>query len=193
MPLVQADGLKAATLDEADAGDVVGEQRGWDQVEGVIEPKSRAGWRRIPLLAVLREILADHLRRTERGGEELAFGRTATEAFYASTVDYRAKRAWRAANEREREAAEREGREPDLLRPDHPAPLPPHLRLAVDRLRGQRQGGPGVHESLEDPDDVRCLRPSAARQPRRGPRPHGRIPASRRVGRPNRIAAASTA
>lgn len=38
-------------------------------------------------------------------------------AFYASTVDGRAKRAWKAANERERELATREEREADLLRP----------------------------------------------------------------------------
>ena len=40
-----------------------------------------------------------------------------TQAFYASTVDGRAKRAWEAANEREREAAEGEGRMPVLLDP----------------------------------------------------------------------------
>lgn len=44
------------------------------------------------------------------------FGRTVEQAFYASTVDGRAKRAWTTANERERELAERERREPDLLR-----------------------------------------------------------------------------
>lgn len=27
---------------------------GWDQVEGVIEPKSRAGWRSVPMLGILR-------------------------------------------------------------------------------------------------------------------------------------------
>jgi len=45
------------------------------------------------------------------------FGRTTTEAFYASTVDGRAKQAWKAANKREKAAAEEEGREASLLTP----------------------------------------------------------------------------
>jgi hypothetical protein len=86
-------------------------------VEGVIEPKSRAGRRSVPLLAILRDYLSEHLRRAGRSGDDLVFGRSPREAFYASTVDGRAKRAWAAANEREREAAEREHREPELLVP----------------------------------------------------------------------------
>ena len=83
----------------------------------MIEPKSRAGWRSVPMLAILRDYLDAHLRAAGRIGEDLVFGRTAAEAFYASTVDGRAKRAWKAANERERELAADENREPDLLRP----------------------------------------------------------------------------
>lgn len=45
------------------------------------------------------------------------FGRTVDQAFYASTVDGRAKRAWATVNDHEREATEAAGREPDLLRP----------------------------------------------------------------------------
>ena len=92
-------------------------ERGWDQVEGVIEPKSRAGRRSVPLLAILRDYLREHLRRAGRSGDDLVFGRSLQEAFYASTVDGRAKRAWAAANKGEREAAERERREPELLVP----------------------------------------------------------------------------
>ena len=92
-------------------------ERGWDQVEGVIEPKSRAGQRSVPLLAILRDYLTEHLRRMGRSGDDLVFGRSLREAFYASTVDGRAKRAWVAANKREREAAERGRREPELLVP----------------------------------------------------------------------------
>lgn len=88
-----------------------------DQVEGVIEPKSTAGRRRVPLLAILRDYLDEHLLRTGRSGEDLLFGRTLRQAFYASTVDGRAKRAWKAANEREHETAEAEERDPDLLEP----------------------------------------------------------------------------
>lgn len=99
------------------AANLIAVERGWDQVEGVIEPKSRAGWRSVPMLALLRDYLHGHLRTAGRSGEDLIFGRTTTEAFYASTVDGRAKRAWKAANERERELATDEGREPSLLRP----------------------------------------------------------------------------
>ncbi len=95
---------------------VIAVERGWDQVEGVIEPKSRAGRRTVPLLAILRTYLANDLRRTGRSGEDLVFGRTAQQAFFASTVDYRAKRAWRAASKRASELAEREGGTPTLLR-----------------------------------------------------------------------------
>lgn len=37
--------------------------------------------------------------------------------FYASTVDHRAKQAWKVANRRVTEIAEEERREPELLRP----------------------------------------------------------------------------
>jgi integrase len=92
-------------------------ERGWDQVEGVIEPKSRAGRRGVPLLSILWDYLDPHVRRSGRSGDDLVFGRTSQQAFYASTVDGRAKRAWAAANKRERERAEREDREPALLTP----------------------------------------------------------------------------
>ncbi len=92
-------------------------ERGWDQVEGVIEPKSRAGSRGVPLLSILRGCLNGHLRRSGRSGEDLVFGRTTVEAFYAATVDGRAKRAWRKANEREQAAAQEAGREPVLHDP----------------------------------------------------------------------------
>jgi integrase len=90
-------------------------RRGWDQVEGEIEPKSPAAKRTIPVLAILREHLAEQLRRTGRTGEDRIFGRSAATVFYASTIDGRAKRAWRAHNAAEREAASEAGREPELL------------------------------------------------------------------------------
>lgn len=86
-------------------------------MEGAIEPKSRAGRRAVPLLDILRDYLTPHLRRTGRSGDDLVFGRSPAHAFYASTVDGRAKRAWKAANERERQAGERKGREAGLLVP----------------------------------------------------------------------------
>jgi integrase len=90
-------------------------RKGWDQVEGEIEPKSEAGKRTIPLLAILRELLEEQLERTGRSGGDRVFGHTASKVFYASTIDGRAKRAWMRHNAAEREAAEEEGREPELL------------------------------------------------------------------------------
>lgn len=90
-------------------------RKGWDQVEGEIEPKSKAAKRAIPILAVLRDHLVDQMERTGRTGKDRIFGRSSREVFYASTVDGRAKRAWRAHNAAEREAAAERGREPELL------------------------------------------------------------------------------
>jgi integrase len=96
-------------------GSLVHIERGWDQEEGVIDPKSLSGRRTVPLLAVLRDFLDEHLLRTGRTDDDLVFGRTAVDAFVASTVDNRAKRAWAAFNASEREEAEEAGREPELL------------------------------------------------------------------------------
>ncbi len=70
---------------------------GWDQEEGAIEPKSEASRRTIPLLAVLRDHLDEHLLRTGRTGEELVFGRTAVDPFVPSSVDNHAQESWAAA------------------------------------------------------------------------------------------------
>ena len=85
---------------------VIAVERGWDQEEGVIEPKSRAGQRTVPLLAILRNYLNGSLERSGRSGEALIFGRTTEEAFYASTIDHRAKRAWKLACDRAGEGDE---------------------------------------------------------------------------------------
>lgn len=78
---------------------------------------SDAGRRTVPLLAVLEGYLADDLRRTGRSGEDLVFGRTTGEAFYASTVGYRAKQAWKAARATAAEAAYEDGEAPSFPRP----------------------------------------------------------------------------
>lgn len=108
--------LQALRCVDVDLGaNLIHVRKGWDQVEGEIEPKSEAGKRTIPILAVLRDYLDEQLMRTGRSGEDRIFGRSARVPFYASTIDGRAKRAWRSRNASEREAAEAEGREPDLL------------------------------------------------------------------------------
>jgi integrase len=90
-------------------------EKGWDQVEGEIEPKSEAGKRTIPLLAILRDFLDEQLMRTGRSGADRIFGRSAAQVFYPSTIDGRARRTWKAHNLAEREAAEEEKRAPVLL------------------------------------------------------------------------------
>jgi integrase len=92
-------------------------ERGWDQEEGAIEPKSRSGRRAVPMLALLRHHLEMNFQRTGRSGDDLVFGRTSRDAFVASTVDNRAKRAWSSFNVREREDSEAAEREPDPLIP----------------------------------------------------------------------------
>jgi integrase len=72
-------------------------ERGWDQYEGEQDPKSKAGTRTVPILAVLRDYLDDHLLSTGRQGNDLVFGRDARRPFVASTVDNRARRAWEEA------------------------------------------------------------------------------------------------
>lgn len=110
--------LQALRCCDVDLGvSLIRVERGWDQEEGAIDPKSHFSRRSVPLLAILRDYLDEHLLRTGRHGEDLVFGRTASQAFVASTIDTRAKRSWAAANERERRAAEEESREPALLAP----------------------------------------------------------------------------
>ncbi|MEZ5078190.1 MAG: tyrosine-type recombinase/integrase [Solirubrobacterales bacterium] len=140
---------------------VIAVERGWDQVEGVIEPKSAAGRRTVPLLAVLRDYLEADLQRSGRSGEDLVFGRTTEIAFYASTIDHRAKQAWKRANKRVTEEAEQGG----CAQPapaDHAPRVPSHLRLAPDRRGRQPEGDPAIHGPLEDPDHVRRIWPFAA-------------------------------
>jgi integrase len=87
-------------------------ERSWDQYEGPIAPKSKAGVRTVPILAVLR----DHLDASALGtSSDLVFGRKPDEPFNPKGIGDPAKRAWKAANERELKTAEREGRSPELL------------------------------------------------------------------------------
>lgn len=72
-------------------------ERSWDQYEGAIDPKSQTSTRTVPLLAILRDYLDEHLLATGRKGDELVFGRTPTAAFVASTVSARADKAWTKA------------------------------------------------------------------------------------------------
>lgn len=70
-------------------------ERSWDRVAGLIEPKSKAGYRTVPIPAALRDHLIEH--RMDCDPEGLVFGRTATKPFEPSGVAARAQRAWKAA------------------------------------------------------------------------------------------------
>ena len=81
------------------AGGVLHVENGWDEVEGEIDTKSKAGVRRIPIAGHLRELLVDHrLERDEQGmlfDDALVFG----ESAYSTLNDpggplKRARRQW---------------------------------------------------------------------------------------------------
>jgi hypothetical protein len=73
-----------------------GAQAGTLKEEGPIAPKSKAGTRTVPLLAVLRPYL-----KNVAGSSELIFGRGPDQPFDPKTVGDRAKRSWNKANDRE--------------------------------------------------------------------------------------------
>ena len=79
-----------------DAG-VIRVEWGWDDVEGRIRVKTDAGRRRIPLVGSLRKLLLAHQLATGRRGDDLVFGRSATDPFVPSTMRNRARKAWKEA------------------------------------------------------------------------------------------------
>jgi integrase len=91
--------LQGLRVSDVDLGaSLIRVERGWDQEQGAITPKSDAGRRTIPLLAVLRDHLDEHLLRTGRTGDDLVFGRTRDAPFVASTLDNHAQECWAAAD-----------------------------------------------------------------------------------------------
>ncbi len=78
---------------------VIDVRRNWDDKEGVIETKSCAGTRTVPIPAILRgHLLAHHLRHG-RPTIGLVFGRTPTQPFSPSSLRLRALSAWRNASD----------------------------------------------------------------------------------------------
>jgi integrase len=84
---------------------VIRVRAGWDEVEGAIDPKSRAGTRPVPLAGEVRRALLEHKLATGRDADDLVFGRTATEPFVRTTVRSRALRAWGWRQVRDPQAA----------------------------------------------------------------------------------------
>jgi integrase len=90
--------LQALRWSEVDLGrSEIRVARSWDEREGPIEPKSEAGKRTVPILAVLRDFLDAHKIATERDGDDLVFGRSAAVPFTPNTARGRARRAWEQA------------------------------------------------------------------------------------------------
>ncbi|HMC49342.1 MAG TPA: site-specific integrase [Solirubrobacterales bacterium] len=112
-------GLRRGELQALRPGDVdlasseITVQRSWDQYEGSIAAKSKAGHRTVPIIGALRP----YLEAVEiNSGTELLFGRTDDVPFAPKSISQRAERAWEQANKLEQEAAAKEKREPALLR-----------------------------------------------------------------------------
>ncbi len=83
-------GLRVSDMHESH----VDVSRGWDDYDGAIDPKSRAGKRQVPLPNTLAEILSEHVERSGRSGDDLLFGRSASEPFTPSHVRKGANKAW---------------------------------------------------------------------------------------------------
>jgi len=78
------------------AAGVIHVERSWDAKEGVVGPKSRAGWRTVPIPAVLRDYLVEHKLRSGRH-VGLVFGTSYAQPFTPSNVRKRANAAWARA------------------------------------------------------------------------------------------------
>jgi integrase len=88
--------LRALRYEHMDIrGGLIRVEASWDPREGLIEPKSRAGKRSVPIPRVLSTHLARH--RLAHGASGLVFGRAPDTPFQPTTVANRAARAWKAA------------------------------------------------------------------------------------------------
>jgi integrase len=90
--------LRALRVQDVDvATGVIRVERGWDPSEGAIELKSRAGLRKVPIAAILRDYLTEHLARVDRSGADLIFGNAPDTPFTPNMLQRRADQAWREA------------------------------------------------------------------------------------------------
>jgi integrase len=90
--------LMALRCSDVDLGrSLIRVERSWDQEEGPIDPKSDSSHRTVPLLALLRDYLDEHLLRTSREGDALIFGRSPTLPFAPMALGKRAQKVWGAA------------------------------------------------------------------------------------------------
>lgn len=80
------------------AGGDIHVSRSWDDNAGEQTPKTKGSNRHVAIIPPLAAALAAHKAATGRSGEDLVFGRSASEPFIASTVRARALKAWKAAD-----------------------------------------------------------------------------------------------
>jgi integrase len=96
-------GLRMGELQALDWHDIDLEQnlirveRSWDRQAGYIEPKSRAGKRRVPLTQTLRTYLLNHRLQQGTGGSGRVFPNSHGGPFTPSITNHRAKTAWAGA------------------------------------------------------------------------------------------------
>jgi integrase len=74
---------------------VIRVKAGWDDYEGEIEAKSRAGRRTIPIAGLLRDHLLEHRMRHTDDPDAFVFGVEPDVPFEPSTVNRRARAAWK--------------------------------------------------------------------------------------------------
>ena len=80
---------------DLDAG-VISVRRSWDPKAGLIEPKSQAGSRRVPIAAVLRRHLAEQKLRNGGRPEQLVLANAKGELRHSTTLSARAHKIWKA-------------------------------------------------------------------------------------------------
>jgi integrase len=107
--------LMALRIEDVDLGaGLIHVRRGWDVVAGEIATKSGRD-RRVPIAAVLRDYLDEHLLRLD-WQEGLVFGATASSPFTLTRTARRAVKAWEVENKRRVKRAE-DPQGVELLRP----------------------------------------------------------------------------
>jgi integrase len=107
--------LMALRVEDVDLGaGVIHVRQGWDVVEGEIATKSGED-RRVPIAAVLRDYIDEHLLGLA-WKDGLVFGSTAASPFKLTATARRAVKAWEVENKR-RVASAKEGEEVAMLAP----------------------------------------------------------------------------
>jgi integrase len=94
---LRAGELVALRCEDVDlATGLISVERGWDLIEGVIEPKSSRSRRRVPIPPVLRDYLDEHMIRLGRGSGFI-FGKAPDRPLNLKTLRRRADKAWEKA------------------------------------------------------------------------------------------------